>query len=334
MAPDAQLLVMKVFGKNGGAYDSDYIAAIEDSIVLDCDSCNLSLGSASAGFTYDNVYQDSMNKLISSNTVAAISAGNSYPWNSTNAPYGMLYGENTIFNTVGSPGSYINAFTVAAAQNVGVTGAPFLFGDEKVYYTETDSTGAAMATLDKSADGTGTEYDFVYIDGKGFKEEYAIVDKLDPSGSKFLRNKMVFVNRGTLSFVEKGNNAKTYKPKGLVVVNNTNGSISMALDDYSGTFPFVLCTVIRLRNQSLNLHSRGFFFLCTLKITAEGFSVTRPISPPALPIPARRWSERTFGGAIPAAKLSSAVLILRIFKKVSAFPTISGVITAFCPTLR
>ncbi len=239
MAPDAQLLVMKVFGKNGGAYDSDYIAAIEDSIVLDCDSCNLSLGSASAGFTYDNVYQDSMNKLISSNTVAAISAGNSYPWNATNAPYGMLYGENTIFNTVGSPGSYINAFTVAAAQNVGVTGSPFLFGDEKVYYTETDSTGAAMATLDKSADGTGTEYDFVYIDGKGFKEEYAIVDKLDPSGSKFLRNKMVFVNRGTLSFVEKGNNAKTYKPKGLVVVNNTNGSISMALDDYSGTFPFV-----------------------------------------------------------------------------------------------
>ena len=46
VAPDAQLLVMKVFGKNGGAYESDYMAAIEDAIVLGADVVNLSLGSA------------------------------------------------------------------------------------------------------------------------------------------------------------------------------------------------------------------------------------------------------------------------------------------------
>ena len=51
VAPDAQVVVMKVFGKNGGAYADDYIAAIEDAIVLDCDSVNLSLGSAAVGFT-------------------------------------------------------------------------------------------------------------------------------------------------------------------------------------------------------------------------------------------------------------------------------------------
>ena len=50
-APDAQILAMKVFGKKGGAYDSDYMAAIEDAIVLGADSVNLSLGSSSAGFT-------------------------------------------------------------------------------------------------------------------------------------------------------------------------------------------------------------------------------------------------------------------------------------------
>lgn len=33
-APDAQLIVMKVFGNGGGAYDSDYMAAIEDAIIL------------------------------------------------------------------------------------------------------------------------------------------------------------------------------------------------------------------------------------------------------------------------------------------------------------
>lgn len=48
-APDAQVLVMKVFGDEGGAYDSDYTAAIEDAIVLGADTINLSLGSASPG---------------------------------------------------------------------------------------------------------------------------------------------------------------------------------------------------------------------------------------------------------------------------------------------
>lgn len=46
-APDAQVLVMKVFGDEGGAYDSDYTAAIEDAIVLGADTINLSLGSTS-----------------------------------------------------------------------------------------------------------------------------------------------------------------------------------------------------------------------------------------------------------------------------------------------
>ena len=50
VAPDAQLITMKVFGTRGGAYDSDYMAAIEDAIVLGCDSVNLSLGSGSPGY--------------------------------------------------------------------------------------------------------------------------------------------------------------------------------------------------------------------------------------------------------------------------------------------
>lgn len=41
-----QLMVMKVFGKGGGAFDSDYMAAIEDAILLGADAVNLSLGSS------------------------------------------------------------------------------------------------------------------------------------------------------------------------------------------------------------------------------------------------------------------------------------------------
>ena len=38
VAPDAQVLVMKVFGNAGGAYFSDIMAAMEDAIRLECDS--------------------------------------------------------------------------------------------------------------------------------------------------------------------------------------------------------------------------------------------------------------------------------------------------------
>ncbi len=232
MAPDAQLLVMKVFGKAGGAYDSDYMAAIEDAVVLECDSCNLSLGSAAAGFTYDTVYQDALNSLVETDTVAAISAGNSYDWGYYNSYYGMLYSDSIVFNTVGSPGSYINAFTVAAAQNVGTIGSPLVFGDEKVFYTDTGKT--PMSWMDLDPEGNGTEFDFVYIDERGFAEEYEAVN-----AEISLDGKVVLVNRGTSSFAEKANNAIDYNPLAGAVINHSPGSISMDLRNFTGNFPFV-----------------------------------------------------------------------------------------------
>lgn len=71
---------MKVFGQNGGAYDSDYIAAVEDAILLGCDSVNLSLGSVVPGFTANTLYQGVLEALTETDTVATISAGNSYAW--------------------------------------------------------------------------------------------------------------------------------------------------------------------------------------------------------------------------------------------------------------
>ena len=42
VAPDAQLMIMKIFGDDGsGAYDSDIIAALEDAVVLGADAVNI-----------------------------------------------------------------------------------------------------------------------------------------------------------------------------------------------------------------------------------------------------------------------------------------------------
>ena len=235
MAPDAQVIVMKVFGKKGGAYDSDYMAAIEDAIMLGCDSCNLSLGSGSPGFTYDNTYQEVLNNLSDDNEgmVVSISAGNAYGWGDHNSYLGELFSEDINMDTVGSPGSFINSFSVASAENIGITGKPLVFnGTKKSYYTESSNSGGKMSDISNE-----NGYDYVYIYSLGSAEDYAAVNAVIP-----LEGKIVIVNRGSLSFVEKGNNLIDYKPAGLVIANNQGGTISMALDGYTGTFPMVSIT--------------------------------------------------------------------------------------------
>ncbi|MBE6944701.1 MAG: hypothetical protein E7459_01260, partial [Ruminococcaceae bacterium] len=117
VAPDAQLIAMKVFGAGGGAYDSDYMAAIEDAIVLGCDSVNLSLGSGSAGFSFNATYQELLNDLQKSDIVATMSAGNSYGWDYEIEP-SYLYVEDIRFHTGGSPGSYSNSLGVASVESM------------------------------------------------------------------------------------------------------------------------------------------------------------------------------------------------------------------------
>ena len=76
------VFVMKVFGTNGGARDSDYMVAIEDAILLGADSVNLSLGSSNPGTSRNSyaAYQAIMENITNSGTVVSISAGNSGNW--------------------------------------------------------------------------------------------------------------------------------------------------------------------------------------------------------------------------------------------------------------
>ena len=114
-APDAQIISMKVFGENGGAYDSDYMAAIEDAIILGADSVNLSLGSGSSGFSFNFTYAELLASLQNTDTVVTISAGNSYAWDY--AAKHDLYVEDVRFSTNGSPGSYSNSLGVASVDS-------------------------------------------------------------------------------------------------------------------------------------------------------------------------------------------------------------------------
>ena len=240
VAPDAQLVVMKVFGKGGGAYDSDYMVAIEDAIVLGCDSANLSLGSGSAGFSFSAGYEAIMNKLIDNGMVVAMSAGNSYGWYST--PYDAqmqpyIHMDDVKYDTAGSPGSFTNSLTVASVDNMGQTGMPLVFGDRHVFYSETSGYGnEPIATI------AGQEYEYVLVDGPGVDDNDHVGaegDQFMALGSEVLTGKIAMCYRGSSSFFAKANAAVAQGAIGVVIINNQAGVINMNLTGYSYTAPAV-----------------------------------------------------------------------------------------------
>ena len=232
-APDAQIITMKVFGAGGGAYDSDYMAAIEDAVMLGCDSVNLSLGSGNPGFSKStgsgaDVYNGIMAALEKSGTVVSMSAGNSGHWAENAYPTGYLYAEDVSMQMDGSPGSFDNSLAVASADNIGFTGAFLTVDGTNVFYTETDYTNAPIASI-------AGDHEFVYVDGNGTDEDFAAVaDKL--------AGKIAVCNRGGISFYEKAENAVKHGAIATIVVNNQAGTINMDLSDYTKTAPVVSIT--------------------------------------------------------------------------------------------
>ncbi len=229
-APDAQMLVMKVFGENGGAYDSDYVVAIEDAIMLGCDSVNLSLGSGMAGFTTSVDYQSIFDSLEKTDTVVVISAGNNYAFGQqTQIRDGYLYSDDVNFHTGGSPGTYANAFTVASVENQGHYGNYFEVAGVKYLFSETSGYGnAPIATL--AGDQDSVTLDYVLVDGFGVEEDYAGIN---------LTGKVVLCSRGNTSFFEKANVAAKLGAAAVAIYNNAPGVINLNLTGYEYTAPVI-----------------------------------------------------------------------------------------------
>ena len=223
VAPDAQIITLKVFGKGGGAYESDYMAAIEDAIILGCDSVNLSLGTGTTGFTYNAYYQDQIDKLVESELVVVMSGGN-YGAYTTGSMLDVEYlmADDVNLHTGGSPGSTANGLTVASVDNDGYVGYYFTVGGELVFYSEYNVESFGVDPLVTLAG----EREYVYVDTIGAWEDFAAVAEL-------LEGRIAVCNRGDSSFSEKAMNAVDNGAIGTIVCNNVAGSVNMDLEEYS-----------------------------------------------------------------------------------------------------
>ena len=291
VAPEAQLLVMKVFGSNGGAFDSDYMAAIEDAIVLGADSINLSLGSSYPGPSKYTAYMDAdtdpvpvyqaiLDSLASKDAVVSISAGNSGNWAENayagsngydaSSGTGLLYDDDVSMDVVGAPGSFTNAFTVTSVDNIGNTGEYLEVDGQKFIYMET--TGEKAGHGMKQMKSIAGKYEYILIDGVGNTGDYDAI-----GGKDLLEGKIVFCSRGELDFSMKASNAAQYGVAATIVYNNVPGTISMDLSSYWNEAPCVLVTqdtakVFRDKAEPVydkNDSSKVLYYKGRMKVSAD-----------------------------------------------------------------
>lgn len=232
IAPDAQILTMKVFGVGGGAYPDDYMAAIEDAIVLNCDTVNLSLGSPTIGFSYDEeeYINEIMTNLSKTETVVTMSCGNSGYWAEySNSPTGLNYADDANTNRVGSPGSYQNSLAVASVDNNGATGSYIQIKGTNFVYN--DNATIAFKSLDISEDQSGTDYPYIFLGNPADPADTVkYAGSLDDFQGLDLNGKIVLVSRGGgIDFTVKQKNALDAGATGLIVYNNEPGRLNMQL---------------------------------------------------------------------------------------------------------
>ena len=230
VAPDAQLMIMKIFGDDGsGAYDSDIIAALEDAVVLGADAVNMSLG-MTAGFSEAastktrEVYQRVKNAGIS----LMCAAGNEYSSSYKSAGGTDLpLASNPDNGAVASPSTYGAALSVASMNNVKATAPYLLVGNRKIRYSDPAETASKqIASLGGTYEyvdcGVGATSDFT---GKSLSGKVALIQRAGEENGEIL------------SFAQKEKNAKAVGAKAVIIYDNVEGDlVNMATD---GSIPAV-----------------------------------------------------------------------------------------------
>jgi lactocepin len=227
VAPEAQLLAMKVFSNNentSGAYTDAIVAAIEDSVTLGADIINMSLGSDNGNINPDDPQTKAIQRATEMGVLSVISAGNSSVSSTNNTssnPQNLFEAED--ISTVGSPGTTPEALTVASSENTNVK-VHTLASPGIHFSSEPELQGSARVSLQHTVNYAflaNDPHEIVAV-GKGKTEDFK---------GKDLQGKIALVQRGEITFSEKAKNAKKAGAVAVFIYNNTDGLLNMALTD-------------------------------------------------------------------------------------------------------
>lgn len=246
-APNAQLVIMKVFGANRAGQWSDILAALEDCVVLQVDVINMSLGSVSGFSDFADTYTgdtSGTNKVFanleSAGIVVCCAAGNDYT-----SAYGNSFGNNLALasnpdnSILSKPGSITSTLAVASAASEVYFGnsVQITTGDgvtHKIAYTnnytsesrnilkfkgETKGLVVLQSANGTLLTGTATDFDTYCANGE-------------------LTGKFVAVKRGQV-FTETASLAEKYGAIGLIVYDHSAGSLSTMSENTAVSIPAI-----------------------------------------------------------------------------------------------
>lgn len=239
VAPQAQILAMKVFSSSGsnGATWADILAAADDAVALGADVINMSLGST-CGFSTpegEEGVAEVLKNIASSGVMLSISAGNEYSAAlGTRIGKGHALTQNPDYGTVASPSSYSEPLSIASVEKADSIDSCYLtVGERKVAFNDTVEDKTVENVKDDSPSFrslAGKELEYVVVPNAGEAKDY---DGLSVEG------KIALVSRGSVEYNTKKEAAKAAGAAGILVYNNEPGMLYMQMDNYDLPSAFI-----------------------------------------------------------------------------------------------
>lgn len=217
VAPESQLLAMKVFGNDPemrSTFGDIIIRAIDDSVKLGADVINMSLGSTASFVMPDDPEQQAVTRAAKNGVFLAVSAGNSshigYGYSNPYVGGEYPYSWNPDIGVVGSPGLTNETLQVASIENTRMT-------VNRIEFEGSGMTDAYLPAgdLDPVEVFQQLPVPFEYA---GYGSMAEIPD--DIAGKIALIQRGVSPIDGTSAFVDKISNAQRKGAVGVIIFNN------------------------------------------------------------------------------------------------------------------
>ncbi len=222
IAPDAQIVTMKIFYNDGTGSFAYMMAALEDCIYLGVDVINMSLGLTSGFSAYESLSTSCKNiyNALEKAGITIIAAAGNTGYNITSTNYADKFNNqqywaawNMDVGTVSSPATIYGSFGVASVVNTDTkTGTVVTVADSE-YYPGYIAGCPTLNTL-----GAG-EFDLVYV-GLGSPEE------IQAAGG--VNGKIALIKRGSLTFSAKIQNAIAAGAVGCIIFNSSDGDFKFS----------------------------------------------------------------------------------------------------------
>ncbi|MGF7058905.1 S8 family serine peptidase [Brassicibacter mesophilus] len=232
VAPEVQLLAMKVFGNNPAmpsTFGDVIIRAIDDSVKLGADVINMSLGSTASFVMPNDPEQMAVTRAVQNGVFCAISAGNS---NHIGDGYSEPYAKNPDIGVVGAPGLTSESMQVASIENTHL-----FLNSMKVFIDDEEVNDIAYhnpSPVDPAIYFNGQKQEVVYV-GTGEPQYYE---------GKDVEGKVVLaVRTGSFFYTNIQHEAEKHKVAGVIVRGaEAHGDyVNMALD--APEFPMISLSI-------------------------------------------------------------------------------------------